>query len=122
MAFIKFRKLEGTTNSSGAVTITADEAIYGMAYGFKWVDGGLTDGVDATLSITDTPEGVDTTLLTLTNANDDAFYILREQAKSNTGALVSGVYQMPIIAGKPKLAVTSGGASKAVKGVLYYVD
>lgn len=120
MGAIKHYALTGTTNSSGALTVTANEVITGMIYAVKWIDGTFANSVGAVLSVTGTPESVDNTLLTLTAANDDAWYILREQAKSNTGAAVSGVFEMPIIAGKPKLVVSSGGDSKTGGAVIYY--
>ena len=81
-----------------------------LLYAVEWVDGTLADGNDAVLSQTDTMSGVDKTLLTLTNANDDAWYYPRVLEDDNAGADVT-TYAMQVITGTLKLVVSSGGAT-----------
>ena len=118
---IKDVKLYGTTNSGGALTVTGQGAVSGFLYAIEWIDGSFADGVDAVISCTNTPSGVDNTLLTLTNANDDAWYFVRETEDDNTGAAGTSKV-LPILNGVPKLVVSSGGDTKAGGCVLYYMD
>lgn len=118
---LQHRRLDVTTNASGAGTNTDDMVITGIVYAVKWIDGDFDTGVDAVLSVTETPEDVDNTVLTLTNADDDAWYIVREQATDNSGAAAASVYEPPVIAGKLKLSVTNGGDTKTGGCVVYYL-
>ena len=93
--------------------------MFGYLEAVDWIDGDLTDGVDAVLSVTNTPSGVDHTLLTLTNANADAMYYPRRVVDTTAGAAAAGVYDRFIVDGVLKLAVTSGGASKTGGCVVY---
>ncbi len=117
--------LMGTTNGSGAATITATIPTFGLLQSVEWVDGDLVDGVDAVLSVTDNQSGVDSTLLTLTNANSDAWYYPRQVAHDNAGAAVTfdgtnEIYVPAIIAGKLKLVIANGGDTKTGGVVVYY--
>jgi hypothetical protein len=122
-----------TTATGGAYTSSTDGGVTGQnstgnpykLYRVVWVDGTLADGVDAVLSVTGTPSGVDETLLTLTNANDDAVYYPRYDAHSNAGAaLAEGADKTAtrvqgIVDGQLKLAVTNGGDAKTGKCLVY---
>jgi len=118
--------LQGTTDGSGNLTVYGHNhsavADSPRLDGYRvvkvtWIDGDLTDGVDAVLSVTATSSGVDETLLTLTNANSDAIYWPRETLDDNTGVDVTFdgtrtvTVEPNVIYGKLKLAVTSGGAT-----------
>lgn len=121
-------EFEITTNSSGAYTsslVTApqsDVSRHGcgplLLYAVEWIDGDLEDGVDATLSMTDTLSGVDKTLLTLTDADNDAWYYPQALVHDNTG--VATVYYAPqVVEGTLKLVVASGGNTKSGKMIVY---
>jgi hypothetical protein len=117
-----------TTDGSEAYTSTTDLGVSGqpasgayLLHAVQWIDGTLTDGVDAVLSVTDAPGGADTTLLTLTNANDDAWYYPQVFVDTNAGVDTT-FYTHQVVAGKLKLAVTSGGASKTGKCVVYLLE
>lgn len=86
-----------------------------------WIDGTLADGVDAVLSTTLTSSGTDHTLLTLTNADNDAVYYPRRVVDTTAGAAATGVYDRFLIDGYLKLAVTGGGDAKT-GGCVVYVD
>lgn len=123
-------EFEITTNSSGDYTsslVTApqsDVSRHGcgplLLYAVEWIDGDLEDGVDATLSMTDTLSGVDKTLLTLTDANNDAWYYPQTPTHTNAGAATSPVYFVPqVVEGTLKLVVASGGNAKSGKMIVY---
>lgn len=118
-----------TTATGGAYTSTDDATTVGgqlssvlplLLHAVEWVDGTLTDGVDAVLSQINTPSGVDKTLLTLTNANDDAWYYPWVLAVKNDGSTAStDMYVEQVVSGQLKLAVTSGGDAKTGKCIVY---
>lgn len=111
-------KMLVTTDGSGDATVYSAATYNGELCAVQWIDGDLVDGVDAVLSVTNTDAGVDYTLLTLTNANSDAFYLPRAATVDATGTAslyaaggtaVNG--KMPVV-GKLKLVVSSGGDTK----------
>lgn len=111
-------KLTGTTDASGDLTVTSTASYNGELCAVQWIDGDLADGVGAVLSVTNTDAGVDYTLLTLTAANNDAFYLPRAATVDAAGA--ASLYasggeavndKMPVV-GKLKLVVSSGGNAK----------
>lgn len=100
-----------TTDASGDATVTAAFDTIGKVYAVAWTDGDLADGVDAVLSYTGSGRP-DQTLLTLTNANDDAWYYPRAAASSSAGAALTA-YVEPMVMGKLKVVVSSGGNAKS---------
>ncbi len=112
--------LQGTTASDGSVTITGERTISGLLVAVQWIDGDLADGVDAVLSTINSPAAA--TLLTLTNANNDALYYPRVVAHSNVGAAQTAVDQFQLIEGLPKLAITNGGGAKTGGCVIYWLE
>lgn len=117
-------KLTGTTDSSGDVTITHTLSTSGVLLAVEWIDGDLVDGVDAVLSFTSASSGVSRTLLTLTNANADAWYFPHEAAHDNAGAGVTfdgtnEIYVQPVVHGVLKLVISSGGDTKTGGAVVY---
>lgn len=120
---IKIIKLIGTTAAGGGVTVTGD-SIVGKLISVQWVDGDLADGVDAVLSVVNSEHTQ--TLLTLTDANSDAWYYPRTPIHTNAGAAITYdgtrvVYDKYIVAGKLQLAITSGGDTKT-GGAYVFVD
>ncbi len=117
--------LIGETNSSGVATITSTQTVKGFLYKVKWVDGDLVDAVTSILSVTETPEGVDETLLTLSNpnANADKNYYPRDVVHSATGSALTGTAGgdriEPLVVGKLKLTIAAGGDSKTGGCVVY---
>ncbi len=115
-------RLIDTTAADGTKTITAPYPIKGLLIGVEWVVGDLAAGVDGTLTAQNTPSGVARTLLTLTNANANAFYNVREAEHDTTGqATTSGSTCYPMICGTPQLAIAQGGNAKTGGMVLYYL-
>lgn len=111
-------KLTIETESDGTCTFASNEIVSGFLLGIEWVVGSLVAGVDAVISV-EMASGVDRTLLTLTNANANAFYNLRESEHDNAGAATTGTCY-PVVSGKPSIAVTSGGDTKSGACILYY--
>lgn len=117
-------RLVGITDGSGDLVVNAAMAVVGRLYAVEWIDGDLVDGVDAVISVQSTPSGVAATLLTLTNANDDALYYPRHQVHSAAGAglTLEGAeiaYDLPLVCGTPRLVVSSGGDTKTGGCILY---
>lgn len=105
-------KLAVTTDSAGDATATSEVEVVGKVVAVAWEDGDLVDGVDAVLSVVGVGRP-DQTILTLTNANNDAWYYPLIQASSNAGGAITGVYAEPVVMGKLKLVVSSGGDTKS---------
>ncbi len=113
--------LRGTTDSSGDVTITAIRPVVGFLYTVDWIDGDLADGVDAVISVTaaSADGGAATTLLTLTDANDDDWYNVRELEHDNTGTALS-TYTYPFINGIMQNVISNGGDTKTGGAIVWY--
>jgi hypothetical protein len=107
----KVVRLTGTTDGSGDLVVTGEFSILGWLVAVEWVDGDFADGVDAVLSVVDTPSGVDQTLLTLTDANDDKWYFPTGPEHDQAGA-ETGTRALLMINGTLKLVVSSGGDTK----------
>lgn len=126
-------KFDIVTDESGDYDSTADATVLHQAnvleffegplllHAVEWVDGDLADGVDAVLSMTNTLSGVDKTLLTLTNADNDAWHYPRALAQGVDGANLTGVYVRQIVEGTLKLVVAAGGNAKTGKCIVYLV-
>jgi len=113
--------LTATTNSSGDKTLKSPDQVAGLLIGIEWVVGTFDTGVDATITLQDTPSGVARTLLTLTNANANAFYNVRADEHDSTGTAITGGKCYPLIVGKPQVVVASGGNTKTGSVILYYM-
>jgi len=121
---IRAIRLYGTTDSSGDLTVTAGNKAWGMLHAVEWIDGDLADGVDAVISFTSSASAVSRTLLTLTNANSDAWYFPREAVHDNAGAGVTfdgtnEIYDRAVVDGILKMVVSSGGDTKSGGCVVY---
>ena len=117
---MKHVKLYGTTAADQSLTVTAGMPSYGQLHAVEWIDGDLTDGIDAVLSVVRDDGAADYTLLTLTNANVDLVYYPRELIDTVAGVEIAGNYAEPVINGYLKLAITDGGASKSGGCIVYY--
>ncbi len=114
--------LTGTTNASGAVTVEVGTEKYPqLLMAVEWIDGDLIDGVGAVLSYTDNASGVDHTLLTLTAANDDAWYYPSVLEQNETGSDRTTTTK-DIVQGTRKLVISSGGDTKTGGAWVYTVE
>ena len=115
-------KLYGTTDeTAGTLSVTMGFKVTGLLKGVEWIDGDFADGVGAVLSVVRDDNAADKTLLTLTNANNDAWYFPMVTANDGTGGAIATEYVYPIVNGRLKLSVTSGGNAKS-GGAIVYVE
>ncbi len=122
---LKWIKLYGTTTAGGALTKTANVSVRGMLKSIEWIDGDFDNGVDAVLSLVRDDDAADITLLTLTNADNDAIYNPRYIAHDATGTAVTydgtnEIYVEQFLNGTLKLVVASGGNAKTGGCIVYY--
>jgi len=108
-----------TTNGSGAATATTAVLPYCRLVAIEWLDGDLADGVDAVFKVTGRASGIDRTILTLTDANADAFYNVTNAVVSTAGAAVTDGWAHPIIDGKVTVTVADGGSVKTGGAILF---
>jgi hypothetical protein len=111
---------DGTDGTAGALSVTFGHKITGELKAVHWIDGDLADGVDAVISIVADDVEADTTLLTLTDANVDAWYFPKVTADDGTGGAIATEFVDPIVNGKPKLVVSSGGNGKSGGCIIFY--
>lgn len=111
-------RINATTDASGDATETS-ASLQGLLYAIEWIDGDFADGVDAVISCIYTGSGVDQTLITLTNANDDAWYYPRADTQDLVG-VDNGGLDYVILNGTIKLVVSSGGNAKTGGCVIWY--
>lgn len=129
MQQLKQRRIDVTlADTSGTGSAVDTTAVFGLLHSVQWIDGTYADTVDAVLSCINADSGVDQTLLTLTNASNDAWYRPRGAAHNQTGTALTydstqGVTDYLVLNGTLKLAVTSAGATAGVTGgaVVYYL-
>ncbi len=117
--------LIGTTSSGGAATINSAQAVFGTLYAVRWVDGSLADGVDAVLTVENAGgQGLSHTLLTLTDANADAFYYPRHVVHGEAAAALTGTSggdrAMPLLDGTLRLVIADGGNAATGGAIVYY--
>jgi len=119
-------KLYGTTDdgTGGDLSVTFDHKVVGILKAVHWIDGSFTDGVDAVISISGDGDEADTTLLTLTDANSDAWYYPKLLACTAVGVDLDTAgdaqYEEMIVSGNLKLVVADGGATKTGGCIVYY--
>lgn len=122
---LKSVRLNATTDALGDATTNDTLSRYGELYAVEWIDGTFDDGVGAVLSVQNTESGVAYTLLTLTAANDDAWYYVRRLQHDETGTALTGTAggdrTRPIIDGTLRLVVSAGGDTKTGGAVVYYL-
>lgn len=123
---LKNIRIDATTASDGTKTATAETVIYGQLFAVDWIDGTFDDGVDATLSVTHVASGTSRTLLTLTDANNDAFYYPRHVVHGETGTALTGTAGgdrvMPLIDGLLSLVIAQGGNAKTGGMIVHYFE
>ena len=123
---MKYKEIElsGTTDTSGDLTVNATTPVIGLLYAIRWVDGTFANGVDAVISTQGHEASV--TLLTLTNADDDAWYYPRDVVHSEAGAALLGTNggdrALPLMVGVPRMVVSNGGSTLTGGCILYYVE
>lgn len=114
-----------TTDSGGGFTSTAaaqnrlrDPL---LLYAVNWVDIDFDAGVDAVLSVTDPVTAQETTLMTLSNQDAEAWHYPRVPEDDTLGADIA-TYCMHLVVGTLKLVVTNGGNVKTGYCVAYLLE
>lgn len=115
-------KLTLTSAADGSGSTATVAPVAGYLEAVDWIDGDFADGVDAVLTTTSTDSGTAHTLLTLTNADNDAVYYPRRVVDTTAGAAATGVYGRFIVSGYLTLIVTNGGDAKTGGCVVYVAD
>lgn len=111
-----------TTDGSGDATVTVGiNSQARLLYAIEWVVGTAVAGVDATLSVTNTDSAIDQTLLTLTNANANAWYYPRTLESDTVGTALT-TRGFLVVNGDLKLVVAQGGAAKVGSAIVYLVE
>jgi len=115
-----------TTSGAGAATVTGERALLGKLYAVEYNPSATSN---ATLVLTCTEYGaVSKPLLTkaTAGASDVWFYPRDIPHKVEDGAVLTatagGDRVMPLLAGVPKLVVSSGGATLTGQVILYYEE
>ena len=111
-----------TTDASGDATVNVGLSNQPrLLYAVEWKLGTAAAGVDAVLSVTKTECAVDQTLLTLTNANANAWYYPRTLEDDEAGAALTTRGYL-VVNGDLKLVVAQGGDTKTGAAVIYLAE
>lgn len=110
-------RLYGTTNSSGALTVTGDDHVTGRLYAVQLIDGTADDGVDIVLTCEHGDLSIP--LLTVANYNTDQMVYPRAATAAVTDGSALTDYALPVLNGKPKMVIAQGGNAKACGCILY---
>lgn len=112
-----------STDTSGAATVNATDTLQGKLYAILYKPGTIATGATVTV----TSQGIFAKpLLTKANAGtDDTMYYPRDlvHAVADGSALTGssgGDRALPLINGKPRVVIASGGASASGSVTLYY--
>jgi hypothetical protein len=114
-----------SSSAADANTVTGQRSSSGspyLLYAVRWIDTDFDAGVDAVLSVTSAPGGEDTTLLTLSNADAEAWYYTKILGSDNAGAALVAEYVFQVVDGTLKLVVSAGGATKTGKCLVYLLE
>jgi len=115
--------LEITTSGTGAATVNANAAVVGKLYAIKYMPGTIATGATITVTCQD---GASKPLLTKANAGTaDSWYYPRDlvHAVADGAALTGtagGDRACPIVSGRPRVVVASGGSTVSGSVTLYY--
>ena len=120
---LKEMRLYGTTNGSGALTVNGPRAVFGRLYAVRLVDTAL-DSCTGTISTQG--HEASATLLTLSAQNTSATFYPRDLVHSATGTALTGTSGgdrcLPLMAGIPRLVISSGGTTNAGGCILFYFE
>jgi hypothetical protein len=112
--------LNGTTDTAGALTVTAASPSLGFLYAVQLIDGNFDDGVDITL--TAEQENLAIPLLVAADWNSDKMLYPRVLQNLNTDGTALTTHCMPVVNGKIKMVIAQGGSVKTGGIVLYIVN
>lgn len=123
---LKELRFDLSTGAGTTATALAPYGLKGKLCAVKLKIGDLAATSDITITVTNTPDAVDHTLITLTDVSADAVYYPRHQVHGNTGAALTLdgtriAFDEPLVDGMIKVALAQGGANHT--GVVHcYVE
>lgn len=117
---MKVIKLSGTTNGSGALTVSHTSYEFGYLYAIQLVDGGAADGVDITLTAEHGELSIPLYIKADFNTDQMVYPRAATAAIADGSALTD--YAMPLVAGVPKMVIAQGGDTKLCGCYLYIVE
>ena len=113
-----------TAAVGGGATVQGTQAIYGALYAVEYRPGDTATGATVTLTCVG-----DATKALLTKANAgtaNVFFYPRDLLQGLDGSDLTGSAGgdrgLPLLAGRPKVVIASGGNAKSGSIVLYYED
>ena len=112
-------KVDVTTATDGSATAYG-EVVVGTLFAVQLVDGDLADGVDLTL--TSEHEGLSIPALVKADFNSDQMVYPRVLEALNTDGTALTTHTMPLVFGRPKVVIASGGAVKSGSVILYVIE
>lgn len=122
---MKTRKLSGTTNADGDLTVNDTLSICGELIAVEYMLGSFAATTDVTLTYQN-GEGNAQTLLTLTDATASKMYNVRHLVHGETGTALTGTAGgdrcEPVINGTLRMVIAQGGDAKTGGVIVYYED
>ena len=112
-------KIDVTTATDGSATAYGSSC-QGLVYAVQLVDGDLTDGVDVTLTVEN--ENYSQPVLVQANFNTDQLVYPRVLEALNTDGSALATVCLPLVYGRPKVVIASGGSAKSGSVILYIMD
>lgn len=115
-----------TTDGSGDATVNGERAIIGKLYAVEYQPGTIATG--ATLTVTCENGVYSKPLLTKANAgvSNTLFYPRDLVHAVADGAALTGTAggdrEKPVLSGKPRVVIASGGATASGKAILYFEE
>lgn len=118
-------RIDLTTDGSGDASVEASRSTIGRLFAIDLQIANL--GGSANTTITVIAPGIADTLLTISADNTSKTYYPRVPAHDAAGADVTfdgtnEIYEMPLIHGKPKVVIDTGGATKTAVATLYIFE
>ena len=109
-----------TVNASGAGSASVTLPGSPLLYGIQYVKNNYADGVDMTLTTSNSV--IASTLLTITNMNSAASYYPRVDSCGATGSALSQNNTMYPLMGTVTITIAQGGNATSGTFVLWYLD
>jgi hypothetical protein len=120
---MKLIKLSVSTDGTQAGSTTGDTVVGGgcALFAVDYFPGTIATG--ATITLTDETGGASFTLLVKASAGtSNVRFFPRVQESQNTDGSDLGTFTLPLVTGKPKIAVASGGDTKTGYVVLHLME
>lgn len=116
---VKVVELSFTTDSSGAATVTSEEAVIGRVHAVQLVDGDLADGVDITLTAEEGDLSIP--IYSKTDWNTDQMVYPRAVQALNTDGSALTTHDLVLAVGQIKAVIAQGGDTKSGRVKVYLI-